>query len=229
MLEQSLGSTIDGMKVIVTGATGMVGEGVLLECLANPVVERVLSVSRRSCGHTHPKLEEVLLADFRDTGAIEARLSGYDGCFYCAGVSSVGMKEADYARVTYDTPLAFATTVARLNPNLVLTHISGAQTDSSEAGSVMWARIKGKAENALMRLPLRGVYNFRPGLMKPVPGQKNLKTAYRLLLPAFPLMKLFFPALTLNEVGRAMIRCVQDGAPTQVLEVADIKKLGTQA
>ncbi len=213
------------MKVIVTGATGMVGEGVLLECLANPAVEAVLSVSRKPSGHSHPKLEECLVADFRDLGAAESRLAGYDACFYCAGVSSVGMSEADYTVATYDTPLAFATTLAKLNPSMVLVHISGAHTDGSEQGKVMWARVKGKAENALMRLGFRAVYNFRPGLMKPVPGQKNLKRAYRMMLPLLPVMKLFFPALTLNEVGRAMIRCVTSGAPKHVLEVADIAAL----
>ena len=213
------------MKVIVTGATGMVGEGVLLECLANPAVEAVLSVSRKPSGHSHPKLEEFLVADFRDLGAAESRLAGYDACFYCAGVSSVGMSEADYTVATYDTPLAFATTLAKLNPNMVLVHISGAHTDGSEQGKVMWARVKGKAENALMRLGFRAVYNFRPGLMKPVPGQRNLKRAYRMMLPLLPVMKLFFPALTLNEVGRAMIRCVTSGAPKHVLEVADIAAL----
>lgn len=213
------------MKVIVTGATGMVGEGVMLACLENPAVERVLSVSRRPSGHTHPKLEECLVPDFRELGAVEGQLAGYDACFYCAGVSSVGMSEAEYVVITYDTPLAFATTVARLNPNLVLTHISGASTDGTERGSVMWARVKGRAENALMRLPLRGVYNFRPGLMKPVPGQKNLKRFYRMMMPLFPVMQLFFQALTLQEVSRAMIRCVSAGAPKQVLEIADIKAL----
>jgi uncharacterized protein YbjT (DUF2867 family) len=213
------------MKVIVTGASGMVGEGVLLECLSNPAVERVLSVARKPCGHTHPKLEECLVPDFRDLRAVEPRLAGYDGCFYCAGVSSVGMSEADYTVATYDTPVAFATTLARLNPSMVLVHVSGAHTDGSEKGKVMWARVKGRAENALMRLGFRGVYNFRPGLMKPVPGQKNLKRLYRAMLPLFPVMRLFLPALTLNEVGKAMIRCVQSGAPKHVLEVADIAAL----
>ena len=213
------------MKVIITGSTGMVGEGVLLECLANSEVERVLSISRRPCGHTHPKLAELLVPDFRDLGAVEAQLAGYDACFYCAGVSSVGMNEADYTKITYDTPLAFCQTLARLNPNLVLVHVSGSHTDSSEQGKVMWARVKGKAENALMRLPLRGVYNMRPSLMKPVSGQINLKRAYRFMLVFYPLMKLFFPGLTLNQVGRAMIRCVRAGAPKQVLEPADIAAL----
>lgn len=213
------------MKVIVTGATGMVGEGVLLECLANPAVEKVLSVSRRPCGHTHPKLEECLVADFRDLAAVEPQLTGYDACFYCAGVSSVGMNEADYTVATYDTPLAFATTLARVAPNMVMVHVSGAGTDGTEHGKVMWARVKGKAENALMRIGLRAVYNFRPGLMKPVPGQKNLKRLYRVLRPLLPVMGLFFPALTLSEVGKAMIRCVQHGAPKHVLEVPDIEAL----
>lgn len=210
------------MKVIVTGATGMVGEGVLLECLANPVVTAVLSVSRKPCGHTHPKLEECLVPNFRELGDVEARLTGFDACFYCAGVSSVGMSEADYTVVTYDTPVAFATVLARLNPEMVLVHISGALTDGTEQGSVMWARVKGKAENALLRLPFRAVYNFRPGLMKPVPGQKNLKLAYRVMLPLLPVIGLFTPALKLSDVGKAMIRCVTAGAPKHVLEVADI-------
>lgn len=213
------------MKVIVTGATGMVGEGVLLECLANPAVEKVLSVARKPCGHTHAKLEECLVADFRELGAVESRLTGYDGCFYCAGVSSVGMSEADYTVATYDTPVAFATTLARLNPDMVVVHISGAQTDGTERGKVMWARVKGRAENALMRLGFRAVYNFRPGLMKPVPGQKNLKRLYRVMLPLLPVMGWFFPALELSDVGKAMIRCVQSGPSKRVLEVADIAAL----
>jgi uncharacterized protein YbjT (DUF2867 family) len=213
------------MKVIVTGVTGMVGEGVLLECLANPAVEKVLSVSRKPCGHTHPKLEECLVADFRELGAVESRLAGYDGCFYCAGVSSVGMSEAEYTAATYDTPLAFATTLARLNPDMVLVHVSGARTDGTEHGKVMWARVKGKAENALMRLGFQAVYNFRTGLMKPVPGQKNLKRSYRVMLPLLPVMGLFFKALTLNDVGKAMIRCVQLRPPKHVLEVPDIEAL----
>ena len=213
------------MKVILTGSTGMVGEGVLLECLANSEVEHVLSVSRRPSGHVHPKLSELLVADFRELTAVESQLTGYDACFYCAGISSVGMSEADYTAITYDTPLAFAQTLAHLNPNLVLVHVSGSHTDGTEKGKVMWARVKGKAENALLRLPLRGVYNMRPGLMKPVAGQKNIKSSYRFMLVFYPLMNWFFPGLTLNQVGRAMIRCVREGAPKKVLEPADIAAL----
>jgi hypothetical protein len=182
-------------------------------------------VARKPCGHTHPKLEECLVTDFRELGAVEARLAGYDACFYCAGVSSVGMSEAGYTVVAYDTPVGFATTLARLNPGMVLTHVTGAHTDGSEQGKVMWARVKGKAENALTRLGFRAVYNFRPGLMKPVPGQRNLKRLYRVMLPLLPVMGLFLPALTLSDVGKAMIRCVQSGAPTSVLEVPDIAAL----
>jgi uncharacterized protein YbjT (DUF2867 family) len=213
------------VRIIITGVTGMVGEGVLLECLENEAVEKVLAVSRKPTKHTHPKLEQLLVADFRNTGDVEAQLTGYDGCFYCAGVSSVGMSEADYTVVSYDIPVAFATTLARLNPTMVFTYVTGARTDSTEQGKTMWARVKGRAENALMRLPFRGVYNFRPGLMTPKPGQKHLKTAYRIALVFAPILKLFFRALTLSQVGRAMLRCVQAGAPKQVLEIADIAAL----
>jgi uncharacterized protein YbjT (DUF2867 family) len=212
------------MKVIVTGATGMVGEGVLLECLENPAVERVLSVSRRPCGHAHPKLTECLVPDFRELAGVEPQLGGYDACFYCAGVSSVGMKEAEYAAITYDTVLAFAQTLARLNPGMVLVHVSGAHTDATEQGKVMWARVKGKAENALARLPFKAVYNFRPSLMKPAPGQRNIKRAYKVALVFYPLLNLFFPGIPLRQVGLAMINCVRLGAPKGVLEAKDIKE-----
>jgi uncharacterized protein YbjT (DUF2867 family) len=213
------------MRVILTGVTGMVGEGVLLECLENEAVDNVLSVSRKPTNHTHPKLEQLLVPDFRKLKDVEAKLTGYDACFYCAGVSSVGMSEADYTVIAYDTPVEFATTLARLNPNLVFTYVTGTHTDSTETGRVMWARVKGRAENALMRLPFRGVYNFRPGLMTPKPGQKHVKALFRAALVLAPVVKLFMPALTLEEVGRAMIRCVKSGAPKQVLEISDIAAL----
>lgn len=211
------------MKVIVTGATGMVGEGVLLECLENPAVERVLSVSRRPSGHAHPKLTECLVPDFRELSGVEAQLAGYDACFYCAGVSSVGMTEAAYSAITFDTAVAFAQTLARLNPGMVLVHVSGAHTDGSEQGRVMWARVKGKAENALARLPFKAVYNFRPSLMKPAPGQKNIKRSYRMALVFYPVLNLFFAGIPLRQVALAMINCVRFGAPQGVLEAPDIK------
>lgn len=203
----------------------MVGEGVMLECLENESVEKVLAVSRKPTNHTHPKLEQLVVADFKSTTDVEAKLTGYDACFFCAGVSSVGMNEADYTAITYDTTIAFATTLARLNPAMVFTYVTGARTDSTEQGKSMWARVTGRTENALMRLPFKGVYNFRPGLMTPKQGQEHLKTGYRIGLFFAPLLKLFFKSLTLSQVGRAMIRCAQSGAPKQVLEIPDIAAL----
>jgi uncharacterized protein YbjT (DUF2867 family) len=211
------------MRVIITGVTGMVGEGVLLECLESPDVEKVLAVSRKPVNQTHPKLEQLLVPDFQKLGDFEAQLTGYDGCFYCAGVSSVGMNEADYTVISYDTPVAFATTLARLNPKLVFTYVTGAHTD--ENGKRMWQRVKGRAESALAKLPMKGVYNFRPGLMMPKRGQKHLKTSYRVALVFAPLLKLFFPALSLAQVGQAMINCVKAGAAKNVLEISDIAAL----
>ena len=213
------------MRVIVTGVTGMVGEGVLLECLESPDVEKVLAVSRKPVNQTHPKLEQLQIADFRELGPVEAQLAGYDACFYCAGVSSVGMNEADYTVISHDTPLAFATTLARLNPNMVLTYVTGAHTD--ENGKRMWQRVKGRAEAALAKLPMKGVYNFRPGLMTPKRGQKHLKTGYKIALVFAPLLKLFFPALTLAQVGQAMLACVRTNPPKHVLEIADVKALAS--
>jgi uncharacterized protein YbjT (DUF2867 family) len=216
------------MKVILTGATGMVGEGVLLECLENPLVERVLSASRRSCGRAHQKLSELLVPDFRELASVEPQLTGYDACFYCAGISSVGMSEADYRVITYDTPVAFASTLARLNPSMTFVHVSGSHTDSTEQGKVMWARVKGKAENALMRMPFKGVYNFRPSLMKPTPGQQRVKGGYYLVRVLYPLLTPFFPGMSLRDVARAMINAVRFGAPKQVLEVADMRELSAR-
>jgi uncharacterized protein YbjT (DUF2867 family) len=211
------------MKIILTGATGMVGEGVLLECLATDDVEKVLVLGRKSCGHEHAKLEEMLVPDFLKL-EISDRLRGYDACFYCAGVSSVGMSEEDYTRVTFDTPMHVAKVLA--DEKMVFTYVTGASTDSTEKGKIMWARVKGRAENALMKLPFRGVYNFRPGLMKPLKGQRNIKTGYRVGLVFLPVLKLIFPMLSLSDVGRAMMNCVRTTPSKHVLEVADIKALG---
>ena len=216
------------MKVILTGATGMVGEGVLLECLENPEVERVLVVSRRPCGRSHSKLEELLVPDFRDLGAVEPKLAGFDACFYCAGISSLGMDEAKYTAITYDTVVAFASTLARLNPSMTLVHVSGAHTDGSEQGKVMWARVKGRAENALLRLPFKAVYNFRPSLMKPTPGQKFVKGGYLLIRILYPLLSLVFPGMALRDVARAMINATRFGASKGVLEVRDIAELAAR-
>lgn len=215
------------LKIIVTGSTGMVGEGVLLTCLNHPEVAQVLSVSRRSIGLQHPKLKEVLVKDFLKLESVEGQLTGYDACFYCAGISSVGLTEDAYTHITYDTAVHFAKTVQRLNPGMVLTHISGAQTDGTEQSKVMWARVKGRAENAMMRLPFRGVYNFRPGFMTPVAGQKHVKKLFRVMLVLAPLVRILIPSqmLTLEEVGKAMIHAVTKGYEKQVLEIPDIRAL----
>ncbi|MGN6292981.1 MAG: NAD-dependent epimerase/dehydratase family protein, partial [Chitinophagaceae bacterium] len=158
------------MKVIITGTTGMVGEGVLHVCLQDPRIESVLIINRKTLGRTHPKLKEILHADFYDLSAIENDLRGYDACFFCLGVSSIGMKEPDYYKVTYTLTLHVANTLVRLNPGMSFSYISGAGTDSSEKGRSMWARVKGKTENDLMKLPFRQVFAFRPGFIKPIKG-----------------------------------------------------------
>ncbi|MBN7811177.1 NAD-dependent epimerase/dehydratase family protein [Algoriphagus sp. H41] len=214
-----------GLKIILTGTTGMVGEGVLLECLENDQVSEVLSISRRPYAISHPKYSELLLSDFMQIDAHRDRLRGFDACFYCAGVSSIGMSEADYTHITLTTTLRFAQVLAKLNPEMVFDFVTGALTDSSEQGRSMWARVKGKTENELMKLPFRGQYNFRPGLMTPVKGQKNVKGIFK---PFIAILPFFMPkkTLSLHEVGRAMIRTVTEGYSKQVLEVPDIKVLG---
>ena len=212
------------MKVIITGATGMVGEGVLFECLENPNVKEVLIVNRKHYNLVHPKLKELLVMDFTKIENYEKDLTGYDACFYCAGISSVGMKENEYCRITYDTTLAFAKELSKLNQNMVFIFVSGSSTDSTEKGKVMWARVKGKTENALMKLPFKGQYNFRPALMKATKGQVNVKAIYKILTP---LISPFFPrkTLSLKQVGRAMINIVLKGYPKQILEVNDIEQV----
>jgi nucleoside-diphosphate-sugar epimerase len=214
------------ISVIITGASGMVGEGVLLECLADARVARALVVTRKPSGVRHPKLVELIHADFHDFSAIEAQLAGYDACFFCLGVSSMGMSEADYKRVTYDLTTSFGRTLARLNPDMTFTYVTGSGTDSSEHGKVMWARVKGATENELLRLFRRGVM-FRPGMMRHTAGQKNLKTWYWLIAWIYPIGRRFWPAqfCTLQEVGRAMINAAVDGSPRRVLEVRDIVAL----
>jgi hypothetical protein len=214
------------LNVILTGATGMVGEGVLLECLSNPEVERVLVINRRPGGRSDPKLTEIVHADFFDLAPIESRLAGYDACFFCLGVSSVGMKAAEYRHVTYDLTLNVAALLVRLNPEMAFCYITGAGTDSSEKGRVAWARVKGATENALLRLFKRG-YMFRPGFMKPTPGQRNVNKYYKYIGWFYPAGRKLFPRgfCTIQEVGLAMIHAAGRGAPKSVLEVTDIVAL----
>lgn len=212
------------MKVIVTGATGMVGEGVLIECLDNDQVESVLYVGRKASGKSHPKLTEYLVSDFLSLKSDDSKLSGYDACFYCAGISSVGMDEAQYTHITYDTTLHFAKVLVNQNANLTFNFISGSHTDSSENGKVMWARVKGKTENALQKLSFNGQYNFRPGLMKPDKTQVQLKGFNKYIKFLYPIMGLFFTGVTVREIGRAMIAVTKFGFPEKMLEAIDIKK-----
>lgn len=212
------------MKVILTGVTGMVGEGVLFECLENPLVEDVLVISRKHYDLANPKLKELLVKDFSEIIDHTATLRDYDACFFCAGVSSVGENEENFTKKTFDFVVPFATTLAGINPQMTFIYVSGNRTDSTEKGKVMWARVKGRTENALMKLPFRGQYNFRPAIMKGTKSQKNVKTVYKIM---GPLIAPFFPAktLTLKQVGRAMINAVSNGYPKQILEVNDIIEL----
>jgi uncharacterized protein YbjT (DUF2867 family) len=214
------------IKAIITGATGMVGEGVLLECLNHPDVERILVINRKPGGVSHPKLREIIHGDFFNLAPIESQLVGYNACFFCLGISSVGMREADYKRVTYDLTLNVGQLLARLNPNLTFCYVTGAGTDSSEQGRVAWARVKGATENALMRL-FKHAYMFRPAFMKATPGQKNIKSYYKLFAWIYPIGRALYPAgfCTLQEVGLAMINSVSRGYPKQILDVEDIAKL----
>jgi uncharacterized protein YbjT (DUF2867 family) len=218
------------LKVIITGATGMVGEGVMLECLAHPAIEQVLIVNRKPYDLKHPKLKELIIPDFLQLDYFENQLTGYDACFFCAGISSVGMNEENYSRITYDTTLHFAKTLVKLNPNMVFDYVSGTGTDSSAKGKVMWARVKGKTENALMQLPFKAVYNFRPALMNSSPGQKNIKPLFKIVLALYPLLARIFPnnSCTLKEVGLAMINSVTRGYEKPILDVKDIKQLATK-
>jgi nucleoside-diphosphate-sugar epimerase len=214
------------MKAIITGATGMVGEGVLLECLNDPGVEQVLVVNRRPGGRSDPKLREIIHGDFFDLAPIERQLAGFDACFFCLGVSSVGMSQEEYRRLTYDLTLNFAQMLAKSNPAMTFCYVTGAGTDSSEQGRTAWARVKGATENALLRL-FNQAYMFRPGFMKPVVGQKNVKSIYSLILWLYPIGRALYPAgfCTLKEVALAMIRVADKGSPKHILEVKDIVAL----
>jgi uncharacterized protein YbjT (DUF2867 family) len=219
------------MQVILFGASGMIGQGVLRECLLDPEVTAVLSIVRGSTGQQHAKLREIVHKDFLDFSSLESELSGFDACFFCLGVSSAGMSEENYRHITYDITLAAAQTLAKLNPNMTLVYVSGAGTDSSEHGRVMWARVKGQTENALLRLPFKAAYMFRPALIVPLHGIKSKTKLYRVfyavLGPLLPLMKALMPkyVTTTEKVGQAMLLVAKRGAPKPVLENSDINKL----
>lgn len=217
------------MKIIITGSTGMVGEGVLLECLENPRVTEVLSVSRRPTGRQHPKLKEYIVPEFLSLKSDDEMLRGYTACFYCAGVSVIGKNEAEYTRLTYDTALAFAQALLP-NPQMSFIYVSGRSTDSSETGKVMWARVKGKTENDLMKLPFKQVFAFRPGFMEPTEGQQRVLKGYKLLSWLVPVIRLFFSKSinTLRQVAQAMIEAAQNGYQKNVVEISDITILANR-
>jgi uncharacterized protein YbjT (DUF2867 family) len=212
------------IRAILTGVTGMVGEGVLNECLLHDEVEQVLVIGRHACGVTHPKLTEVLIKDFFDLSGIEKQLAGYNACFFCLGTSSVNMPKEIYYKTTYTLTMNFAETLCKHNPGMTFCYVSGAGTDSSEKGWLRWARVKGKTENDLMKLPFKRVYNFRPAFMLPTKGLKNTLPAYKLITWLYPFLHAIFPNyfFTLKEFGLAMINAVLRGDGKNVLEMPDL-------
>ncbi len=218
------------MKVIITGATGMVGEGVLHECLLSNEVSEILVVNRKECGISHPKLKEIVHSNFFDLSVIENHLTGYDGCFFCLGVSSVGMSESDYTKMTFDLTMHVAETLVKHNKEMVFCYVSGSGTDGTESGKIMWARVKGKTENHLMRMYFKKAYMFRPGLMRPTKGLKNTLKFYKAIIWMYPMLKVLFPKFvcTLSEVGVAMIKSVSKGNDRSILEVQDIVSLANE-
>jgi len=218
---------VSNIRVIITGASGMVGEGVLHECLLSPDVEKVLVVGRRPCGTTHTKLTEIIHKDFFDLSPIESQLAGYNACFFCLGVSSVGMKKPDYEKMTYDLTMNFARTLTKMNSDMTFCYISGAGTDSTEKGKLHWARVKGKTENDLQKLGFKQTFLFRPGILKPTPGLKNTLGFYKWAGWLMPLFQLVAPnsITSLTQLGKAMINAVTKGYGKNVIEVKDIRVL----
>jgi uncharacterized protein YbjT (DUF2867 family) len=221
------------MKILIFGATGMVGQGVLRECLLDADVQQVQTIGRTSSGLTHAKLRDVVHANLHDYASIEEAMTGFDACFFCLGVSSSGMDEAAYTHITYDLTVAAASVLARLNPGMTFTYVSGAGTDSTERGNVMWARVKGRTENALLRMPLKA-FMFRPGVIQPLHGIQSKTRSYRIFYsiakPLFPLFKAIFPRqiTTTEQLGRAMLIIAKKGADKHVLETRDITALTDQ-
>ena len=219
-----------GYKIILTGATGMVGKGVLLECMDAPEIEQVLLVSRRTAGINHPKVREILVQDFFDLSAIEEDFKGYDACFFCLGITSIGETEASYRRITYDLSLNFARSFIKYNENSIFCYVSGTGTDSSEKGKIMWARIKGKTVNELLKMPFKKAYMFRPGYIQPQKGIKSktkwVQAMYTLFWPVYSILK-HFPGTATNttNMGLAMINSLTADYPKHVLGSKEINEL----
>jgi uncharacterized protein YbjT (DUF2867 family) len=218
------------MKVLIFGATGMVGQGVLRECLLSPDVEQVVTIGRSATGVQNPKLREIVHPNLADYSTVESKLAGFDACFFCLGVSSNGMKEADYTRITYDFTMAAAEILSSLNSRMTFIYVSGASTDSSEHGRAMWARVKGRTENALLRLPFQ-TYMFRPGFIEPLDGIRSKTRAYAIMYtltkPLLPLLRLVLSSqmVTTRDIGQAMLAVARQGYPRPILEIADIKTI----
>jgi uncharacterized protein YbjT (DUF2867 family) len=218
------------LKVILTGATGMIGEGVLYECINHPEIEKITVITRKPTGYKHPMLTEIIHNDFSDVSALSEQLKGYNACYFCLGVTSIGKNEADYTRLTYALTLNFAETLAKLNRDMTFCYVSGAGTDSTEKGRTMWARVKGKTENDLMKLPFKQVYNFRPGGIEPFLPLRSSQTyykTYKYLKWLFAVMKVVTPGLIvgLKELATAMINASLVGYSKNILEISDIKQL----
>jgi uncharacterized protein YbjT (DUF2867 family) len=221
------------MRFLIFGATGMVGQGAPRECLLDPEIEDVQTVGRSATGVRDPKLHDFVQPDMFHYSGMEAELRGFDACFFCLGVSSVGMSEQQHENLTYSLTLAAAETLARLNPSMSFVYVSGAGTDSSEKGRAMWARVKGKTESVILRLPFKAGYMFRRGIIQPLHGARSKTTAYRvgyaLTKPVLPLLRRLFPryVLTTEEIGRAMLNAAKRGSPKKILESWDIGDCAT--
>jgi hypothetical protein len=215
------------IKAIITGTTGMVGEGVLHECLNHPFVESVLLINRRSADLKHQKLKEIIHDNFYDLSSIADQLSGYNACYFCLGTTSVGKSREEYSKITFDLTKTFADTLVRLNPEMTFCYVSGSGTDSTEKGKIMWARVKGQTENYILNIGFKDAYMFRPGLIVPTKGLSNTLTMYKIFAPLLPVVKLFFPGYvcSLKQIGLAMINSVLKGYNNKILEINDIKKL----
>ncbi|MBW8771404.1 MAG: NAD-dependent epimerase/dehydratase family protein [Gemmatimonadetes bacterium] len=219
------------MNVLILGATGMVGQGVLRECLLDDGVAHVMTLGRSATGRAHPRLREIVHANLLDLTSIEGELTGLDACFYCLGATAAGKSEQEYARINYDMTLAVAETLARLDPDMTFVYVSGMGTDSTERGRTMWARVKGRTENALLRLPFKAAYMLRPGIILPMHGIKSKTTLYRvgytLMTPLYPALRALFPrAITTTEhLGQVMLRLARSGYSKPLLEAADIASL----
>lgn len=217
------------MNVVVFGATGMVGAGAVIECLADTRVQSVLAVTRSSTGRRHSKLREILHTDFFNYDNVVADFASCDACFFCLGVSSVGMSEPEYTRLTYDLTLAAARAMVAANPRMTFCYVSGVGTDSSERGRTMWARVKGRTENAVLALPFAAAYMFRPGYIQPVEGVRSktgwVQGAYTVLAPLYPLLRPLLRGTTTSNFGRALIEVAASGYPKRILYSHDINAL----